>query len=112
VPPKLKRLSGKELLSILSKYGFSVHSQRGSHVKLRRTLPSGEIQSLTTVMHDELDYREFAGYFSTGQPLYSGRATEKRILFGITLRKGISYKNSKIQNVILKRNSDRIMSHQ
>jgi predicted RNA binding protein YcfA (HicA-like mRNA interferase family) len=55
VPPKLKRLSGKELLSILSKYGFSVHSQRGSHVKLRRTLPSGEMQTLTTVMHDDLD---------------------------------------------------------
>jgi predicted RNA binding protein YcfA (HicA-like mRNA interferase family) len=55
VPPKLKRLSGKELLSILSKYGFSVHSQRGSHVKLRRTLPSGEMQTLTIVMHDDLD---------------------------------------------------------
>ena len=53
--PKLKRLSGKELLSILLKFGFSVHSQRGSHVKLRRTLSSGEIQSLTTVTHDELD---------------------------------------------------------
>lgn len=53
--PKLKRLSGKELLSILSKFGFSVHSQRGSHVKLRRTLSSGEIQSLTTGIHDELD---------------------------------------------------------
>jgi predicted RNA binding protein YcfA (HicA-like mRNA interferase family) len=55
VSPKLKRLSGKEVLSILSKFGFSVHSQRGSHVKLRRVSPSGEIQSLTIVMHDELD---------------------------------------------------------
>ncbi|MBI5048161.1 MAG: type II toxin-antitoxin system HicA family toxin [Deltaproteobacteria bacterium] len=53
--PKLKRLSGKEVLSILSKFGFSVHSQRGSHVKLRRTSPSGEKQTLTIVMHDELD---------------------------------------------------------
>ena len=53
--PKLKRLSGKEVLSILSKFGFSVHSQRGSHVKLRRTSSSGEKQSLTIVMHDELD---------------------------------------------------------
>ncbi|MBI5674678.1 MAG: type II toxin-antitoxin system HicA family toxin [Nitrospirae bacterium] len=53
--PKLKRLSGKEVLSILSKFGFSVHSQRGSHVKLRRTSTAGEVQSLTMVMHDELD---------------------------------------------------------
>ncbi|MBI5874346.1 MAG: type II toxin-antitoxin system HicA family toxin [Deltaproteobacteria bacterium] len=53
--PKLKRLSGKEAVSILSKFGFSVHSQRGSHVKLRRTSPSGETQSLTIVMHDEID---------------------------------------------------------
>ncbi len=53
--PKLKRLSGKEVLSILSNFGFTVYSQRGSHVKLRRTSVSGEIQSLTIVMHDELD---------------------------------------------------------
>ena len=53
--PKLKRLSGKEVLSILSKFGFTIHSQRGSHVKLRRTSPAGEIQTLTIVMHDELD---------------------------------------------------------
>lgn len=53
--PKLKRLSGKEVLSILSKFGFSIHSQKGSHIKLRRTALSGEQQSLTIVTHDELD---------------------------------------------------------
>ena len=53
--PKLKRLSGKEVLSILSKFGFVFHTQRGSHIKLRRTSVSGEKQSLTIVMHDELD---------------------------------------------------------
>jgi predicted RNA binding protein YcfA (HicA-like mRNA interferase family) len=52
--PKLKRLSGKEVLSILSKAGFLVHSQKGSHVKLRR-ISSGEIQTLTIPLHDELD---------------------------------------------------------
>jgi predicted RNA binding protein YcfA (HicA-like mRNA interferase family) len=54
VSPKLKRLSGKEVLSILSKFGFSAYSQKGSHVKLRR-LSSGERQILTIPMHDELD---------------------------------------------------------
>jgi predicted RNA binding protein YcfA (HicA-like mRNA interferase family) len=55
VSPKLKRLSGKEVLSILSKFGFTIRSQRGSHVKLRRISSAGEIQTLTIVMHDELD---------------------------------------------------------
>ncbi|MBI4686749.1 MAG: type II toxin-antitoxin system HicA family toxin [Nitrospirae bacterium] len=53
--PKLKRLSGKDVLSIFSQFGFSVHSQRGSHVKLRRISTSGETQSLTIPMHNELD---------------------------------------------------------
>jgi len=53
--PKLKRLSGKEVLSIFSQFGFSVHSQRGSHAKLRRVSSSGESQSLTIPIHNELD---------------------------------------------------------
>ncbi|MCD6492457.1 MAG: type II toxin-antitoxin system HicA family toxin [Archaeoglobaceae archaeon] len=32
--PKLRVLSGKEIVKILSKFGFEVVSQRGSHVKL------------------------------------------------------------------------------
>lgn len=52
--PRLKRLSGKEVLSVLSKVGFSAYSQKGSHVKLRRTY-SGETQTLTIPLHDELD---------------------------------------------------------
>ncbi len=53
--PKLKRLSGKEVLSILSQFGFTVAAQKGSHVKLRRVAVSGVTQTLTIVMHDELD---------------------------------------------------------
>ncbi|MFN3420242.1 MAG: type II toxin-antitoxin system HicA family toxin [Armatimonadota bacterium] len=53
--PKLKRLSGDEVIAILSKFGFKVHSQRGSHVKLRRVTTSGEVQSLTIPRHRELD---------------------------------------------------------
>jgi predicted RNA binding protein YcfA (HicA-like mRNA interferase family) len=52
--PRLKRLSGKEVVSILSQFGFSVHSQKGSHIKLRR-ISSGETQTLTIPLHDELD---------------------------------------------------------
>ncbi|MBI2858276.1 MAG: type II toxin-antitoxin system HicA family toxin, partial [Chloroflexi bacterium] len=53
--PKLRRLSGSEVLAILAKHGFKVHSQRGSHAKLRRIAKSGNAQTLTIPVHDELD---------------------------------------------------------
>ncbi len=53
--PKLRVLSGKEVVKILSKFGFEVVSQRGSHVKLRRVLPDRTKQTLTIPLHDELD---------------------------------------------------------
>ena len=36
--PKLKRLSGKELIKILEGFGFKVISQKGSHVRLQRMI--------------------------------------------------------------------------
>lgn len=53
--PKLRSLSGKDLLRIFAGFEFSQLSQRGSHIKLRRTLPSGVHQTLTIVYHVELD---------------------------------------------------------
>jgi len=53
--PRLRRLSGRDLVTILGRFGFAVHSQRGSHVKLRREGPGGEKQTLTIPLHDELD---------------------------------------------------------
>jgi len=32
----LKTLSTKEVVAILESFGFTVHSQKGSHIKLRR----------------------------------------------------------------------------
>ena len=32
----LKVLSGKEVINILSTFGFSVHSQKGSHIKMKK----------------------------------------------------------------------------
>jgi predicted RNA binding protein YcfA (HicA-like mRNA interferase family) len=52
---KLRSLSGKDLLRIFSLFGFHSASQRGSHIKLRRTLPGGRRQTLTIVQHDEVD---------------------------------------------------------
>jgi predicted RNA binding protein YcfA (HicA-like mRNA interferase family) len=53
--PKLRTLSGHDLLTIFHSVGFSAVSQRGSHVKLRRILPNGTRQTLTIVTHTELD---------------------------------------------------------
>jgi len=53
--PKLRRLSGDEVMAILGHFGFQIHAQRGSHVKLRRIGPTGERQSLTIPRHRELD---------------------------------------------------------
>ena len=53
--PRPKRLSGDEIISILASFGFAIHSQRGSHVKLRRLTPGGQRQTLTVPRHKELD---------------------------------------------------------
>ena len=53
--PRLKVLSGKDVVKILSRFGFMPVSQKESHVKLSRTLPSGMRQSLTIPLHEELD---------------------------------------------------------
>jgi predicted RNA binding protein YcfA (HicA-like mRNA interferase family) len=52
---KLKRLSGDEVVKVFLLFGFGIAGQRGSHVKLRRTLPDGSHQSLTIPRHAEID---------------------------------------------------------
>lgn len=70
--PKLRRLSGTEVIRTLEHFGFMVHSQRGSHVKLRRIGPTGEKQTLTIPRHRELDtgtlraiFRQASRYISS-----------------------------------------------
>ncbi len=53
--PKLKTLSGKEVVKILYNFSFKGISQRGSHIKLRKTLNNGTKQTLTIPLHKELD---------------------------------------------------------
>jgi predicted RNA binding protein YcfA (HicA-like mRNA interferase family) len=52
--PGLRRLSGREVVSILQRFGFRPVSQRGSHIKLQRETQSGH-QTLTVPAHSELD---------------------------------------------------------
>src|SRR5438105_3695699 len=51
--PKLRALSGTDLQRIFARFRFTNHSQRGSHVKLRRINANGEREPLTIVTHRE-----------------------------------------------------------
>jgi predicted RNA binding protein YcfA (HicA-like mRNA interferase family) len=53
--PKLKSLTGEDVIKIFSRFGFEIVSQRGSHVKLSRVLSDGTKQTLTIPRHKELD---------------------------------------------------------
>lgn len=72
--PKLKRLSGSDIIRILELFGFSVVTQRGSHVKLRRIGYTGEKQTITIPLHSEIDtgtvkaiFRQASRYISEDQ---------------------------------------------
>ncbi len=52
--PKLRVLSGDEVLNIFKRFGFELEAQRGSHVKLKRLI-GGQKEILTVVLHSELD---------------------------------------------------------
>ena len=51
--PKLRCLSGAEVIHILEGFGFIIHAQAGSHVKLKRIGPYGQKQILTIPNHRE-----------------------------------------------------------
>lgn len=77
--PRPRQLSGEDVIAILLKFGFVLHSQRGSHVKLRRVTPEGTKQTLTIPRHQELDpgtvraiFRQASRYISEDQlrPLF------------------------------------------
>ena len=53
--PRLRNMSGAEVLSALTWFGFSVVTQKGSHVKLRRTGNQGQKEILTVPLHPQMD---------------------------------------------------------
>ncbi len=50
---RLKVLSGKDVVKILSGFGFSVYGQKGSHIKLKRFL-SNSTETLLVPNHDPI----------------------------------------------------------
>jgi len=72
--PKLRSLSGEDVIRIFSQFGFEIVSQRGSHVKLKRILSNGTKETLTIPFHKELDkgtlraiFRQALRYFPEEQ---------------------------------------------
>ena len=72
--PKLKTLSGGDVVKICCLFGFEIEAQRGSHVKLRRLLPDGARRTFTIPIHDEMDkgtlkaiYRQALRYLTEDQ---------------------------------------------
>lgn len=53
--PKMRTLSGTEVVAILGGFGFRPVSQRGGHLKLRRVVEDGSAQTLTVPNHKEID---------------------------------------------------------
>ena len=77
--PRPRQFSGDDVIATLLRFGLVVHSQRGSHVKLRRVTPEGTKQTLTIPRHQELDpgtvraiFRQASRYISEDQlrPLF------------------------------------------
>ena len=52
--PRLKRLTAREILRLLGRFGFEVISIRGSHAKLVRVGPAGRREILIVPMHRQL----------------------------------------------------------
>ena len=53
--PKLKVLSGREVIEIFGTFGFALTGQRGSHAKLKKIISPDVSQTLTVPLHEELD---------------------------------------------------------
>lgn len=73
MPGKLRRLSGREVVAVLERFGFAVMSQRGDHAKLRRFI-AGAKQTLVVPLHPELDrgtlqaiFRQASSYVPEGE---------------------------------------------
>lgn len=80
--PRLKVLSGEDVIKIFSLFGFMQISQRGSHVKLRRILGSAK-QTLTIPAHSELDRGTLVAIYRQALPLCSGSGSASSLLFGL-----------------------------
>jgi predicted RNA binding protein YcfA (HicA-like mRNA interferase family) len=64
--PRLKQLSGRDLISIFIQFGFTIEAQRGSHVKLRR-VRNEQRQTLIIPAHNRIDASTLRAIFRQAQ---------------------------------------------
>lgn len=62
---QLKNLSAKEVIAIFRIFGFEIHSQKGSHIKIRRVGVSGK-QTLIIPNHTSIPKGTLKGIFNQG----------------------------------------------
>ena len=60
---KPEALSGEDVVAILERYGFVVHSQKGAHIKMRRQ-SAGLTETLVIPLHDTLAKGTVKGIFN------------------------------------------------
>jgi len=79
VPGRLRALGGADVVRALARFGFHQVKQSGSHVKLRRTGPGGESETLHVPLHRELKPGTLRAIFRQASDYVS--ADELRPLF-------------------------------
>ena len=78
--PKMRTLSGTEVIAILGEFGFRPVSQRGSHLKLRRIVDHGSAQTLTVPNHKEIDRGTLQAIFRQASR-FTPETELRRVLF-------------------------------
>ncbi|HEX6109704.1 MAG TPA: type II toxin-antitoxin system HicA family toxin [Ktedonobacteraceae bacterium] len=54
MPPKLPRVSGEQVITVLQRFGFVVTRQRGSHIMLKKRISKEEEIGCVVPLHREL----------------------------------------------------------
>ena len=84
---RLPRISGYEVVKALSKAGWRVIRQKGSHVRMQK-----EDLFVTVPLHPELDRRDFKKYLEGGR-IESRGVYRAALILGLTLI-GLAFFNS------------------
>lgn len=64
--PRLLRLSAKQVVAILNRFGFFVIRQKGSHMTLRRRMRWGD-ETFTVPNHAQLDIGTVKGIYNSAR---------------------------------------------
>lgn len=79
--PKLKRLSGKEVIVFCEQYGFKVSRQKGSHINLARIVSESK-QVMTIPNHKEIDRGTLHNIFKKLLPFIPAAELKKFFYIG------------------------------